>query len=118
MVAQASYLITFILEGITSFLLIALLYYGLRILTSFKKGMLERGWRILSVGIIFLVAGVLIMTLSSYIPVGGYLYQFAIGFNAVGICLAVLGFKSHYDVWSIGDGKSSKADQKVESAKT
>lgn len=115
MVAEASFVVTFILEGLTSFLLIALLYYALRILTSFKKGLLERGWRILSVGIILLVAGVLIMTLSNYITVGGYLYQLGIGINAIGVCLAVMGFKSHYDVWAIGKEDNSKVAPKIES---
>jgi len=114
MVEEASYFFTFVLEGIISFLLIALLYYALKILTSFKKGMLERGWKILSIGIIFLVAGGWIMTLSNYIFAGGYLYQLGLGIDGVGFCLAVLGFKSHYDIWSMGREVSAKLDQKEE----
>jgi hypothetical protein len=102
MVPAASNAVSLILEGIMSFLLIVLLYYAMKILTSFKKGMLERGWKYLSQGIIVLVVGEIVITLSNSFPMGGYLFQLGIAIDAVGVCLAVLGFKSHYDIWKIG----------------
>jgi len=112
MIPEASNLVTFVLEGVMSFLLIALLYYAMRILTSFKKGMLERGWKLLSEGIIILVGGELIITLSNYQSAGGYLFQLGIGVDALGVCFAILGFKSHSDIWKVG--KEHKEPEPVE----
>ena len=109
MVSEASSAVTLVLEGLMGFLLIGLLYYALRILTSFKKGMLERGWKFLSEGIILLVGGELLLTLSNYMSLGGYLFQLGIGIDAVGVCLALLGFKSHYDIWELGKGHPKEA---------
>ena len=102
MISEASNLVTFGLEGLVSFLLIALLYYALRILTSFKKGMLERGWKLICQGIIILVAGELVILLSDYQPTGGYLYQLGTGIDTLGLCLVILGLKAHYDIWRMG----------------
>ena len=113
MIPAASSAVSLILEGIMSFLLIALLYYAMKILTSFKKGILERGWKFLSQGIIILVVGEIVITLSNSVPLGGYLFQLGIGIDAVGVCLAVLGFKSHYDIWTIGK-EPPKTESKAE----
>ena len=102
MVLEASSSITVLLEGIMFFLLIALLYYATSILTSFKRGMLEKGWKYLSEGIIVLVAGEVLLEVSNYFPLGGFLYQLGIGIDAMGVILAVIGFRSHSSIWTIG----------------
>jgi uncharacterized membrane protein HdeD (DUF308 family) len=102
MSAEASSFVTLALESIMSFLLIALLYYALKILTPFRKGMLEQGWKLLSQGIIILVVGELVITLSNYETMGGYLFQLGIGIDMVGVGFAVFGFKSHNDIWKMG----------------
>ena len=109
MIAQASTTVTLILEAIMSFLLIGLLFYAMKILTSFKKGILEHGWKLLSQGIIILVAGELVLDLSNSFPLGGYLFQLGLGIDAIGVCFAVLGFKSHYDIWSMKEDRKSDA---------
>jgi hypothetical protein len=117
MVAESSNLVTLLLEGIMGFLLLGLLYYAMRILTSFKRGMLERGWRLLSVGIIILVAGELVLTVSNYNPVGGYLFQLGIGIDSIGVLLAVLGFKSHFEIWNTGKAQSKHVNTEIEATR-
>ncbi|HXQ91638.1 MAG TPA: hypothetical protein VN739_01435 [Nitrososphaerales archaeon] len=118
MIPEASNFVTFLLEGVMSVMLIALLFYALRILTSFKKGMLERGWKLLSQGIVILVVGELIISLSNYQSAGGYLFQLGIGVDAIGVGLAVFGFKSHHDIWRMGKEYRDKDSAPTAEAKS
>jgi hypothetical protein len=67
MVSTASSFLTVVLESLMFFLLITVLYYAARFLTSFKRGMLEQGWKLLSQGIIIIVGGEIILAISNYI---------------------------------------------------
>jgi hypothetical protein len=116
MIPEASPALTSALEGVILVMLLALLYYALRILTAFKKGILERGWRIMSQGIIVLVAGELVTTVSYSVSLGGYLYQLGTGLDALGVCIVVLGLKSHCDIWLVGSKDPDQIqiqDQKI-----
>lgn len=93
--------------------MVALLYYALRILTTFRKGMLEKGWKFIAQGIIVLVAGQFITTVSYSFPVGGYLYQIGTGVDALGVVFILLGAKIHLDVWSVGKNDSRKSETRA-----
>jgi hypothetical protein len=54
MVLDGANLSAFILEYIMPFLLIILLFHAVNILATFRKGLLERGWKFLSMSIIIL----------------------------------------------------------------
>jgi len=110
-VIAASGALTGLLEATIAILLIALLYYALIILTTFKKGMLERGWKIISWGIIVLVVAQLTLALSEYVSVLGDLYQVGLAMDAIGVFLTVLGLKWHCDVWRAGNEKSHTQDR-------
>jgi len=90
------------------FLLVVLLFYAVNILRAFRKGMLERGWKLLSQGIIILVVGEVLLGFSNYYPVGGYLYQLGLAVDMVGVFCAILGFRSQYIIWSTGFEKQQK----------
>lgn len=108
MIPPASAALTSALEAVILVMLVALLFYALKILTAFKKGILERGWKIISEGIIVLVAGEFVTAVSYSISLGGYLYQLGTGMDALGVCVVVLGLKSHCDIWLAG--KKEKAE--------
>lgn len=103
MIGEYASLTTFILQGIIAFLLVILLFYAVSILATFRKGMLERGWKYLSVGLIILVGGDVVLTLSNYYTSGGVLYELGLAIDAAGVVFAILGFKSHRDIWASGN---------------
>jgi hypothetical protein len=116
LVLEASSSVTTLEQAIIAVLLIGLLYYALRILTSFRRGLLEQGWKIISWGAIILVAGQLLVALSAYVSLNGFLYQFGVGIDAVGVFFAILGLKSHLSIWEIG--KESKAKNSTRTEKS
>ncbi len=78
-------------------------YYAVRLLSTFRKGMLERGWKLVVVGAILLgVAQIPILTaalisgsLSRPLTDAGELVRFA------GIIFLILGFRAQYQIWKI-----------------
>jgi hypothetical protein len=111
MEAAPGFLTTF-LESIMFFLLLFLLYYAIRLLTSFRRGMLEQGWNFLSEGIIIIVGGEIILALSNYFPLTGYLFPVGLSVDAVGVLFAMMGFRSHYHIWRVDDKRLSSETEK------
>jgi hypothetical protein len=82
-------------------------YYAVRLLASFRKGMLERGWRLVVFGAIllgiaqipFLVAAVTLGNLSSMLDDAGEAFRF------IGMIFLILGFRAQYQIWRV-DRKS------------
>ena len=90
---------TLVLGGFVVAFMVGMLYYVLEVLTTFRKGMLEPGWKSLALGSLVAIIGQLLVTLSIYKPFDGYLFQLGTGIDIIGAYLFVKGFKSHHDVW-------------------
>jgi hypothetical protein len=76
-------------------------YYSVRLLTSLRKGILEKGWRRVSLGAIFLLIGQ-IPFIASGIGPANYFAIFSYSETAlrfIGIVFLTLGFKAQYEVW-------------------
>ncbi|HYB04644.1 MAG TPA: hypothetical protein VED17_09285 [Nitrososphaerales archaeon] len=78
-------------------------YYAVRLLASFRKGMLERGWRLVVFGAIllgvaqipFLVAAITSGNLSTTLVAVGDLVRF------MGMISLILGFRAQYQIWRV-----------------
>ena len=98
---------TLIPEGAGIVVLSIFGYYAVRLLSSFRKGMLERGWKLTVYGAIFLgvaqipfIASALSSgNLSIFIGYVGNAFRF------FGILFLILGFRAQYQIWKV-DKKS------------
>jgi hypothetical protein len=87
-------------------------YYALKLMTSFRKGMLERGWRLVTFGAIilalaqipFLISLASPSLLMSTLRTVGNLSRF------LGIVLLTLGFRDQYKIWRIDKKEISELD--------
>lgn len=78
-------------------------YYAWRLLSSFRKGLLERGWRLVAAGAIVLAIAQIPFLASLVFPPhsmailvpAGNLARFA------GIILLTLGFRDQYKIWRV-----------------
>jgi hypothetical protein len=93
--------LTFAITG--SVILSVFGFYSIRLLTSLRKGMLEKGWKRVAIGAIFLLLGQFPYLIAefgptSYITNLGYLELLL---RLIGIVLITLGFKAQYEVWRL-----------------
>ena len=93
-----------------------MLYYVLEVLTTFRKGLLEEGWKYLSQGSLVAIIGQILVTISIYKPLDGYLFQIGTGIDIFGAYLFVKGFKSHHDVWHGEDKRIDRVSVVPESS--
>ncbi len=102
-------IVSIILDVIGAMLLVMLSYYAFATLLWMRAGKLEKSWRYLSRAVIFLTAGVLLFSLISSVPPDLILpfTWIASSTMLVGTFLLLLGFRSHYLVWS---GKELRDD--------
>jgi len=78
-------------------------FYAVRLLSSFKRGMLEKGWKNVTQGAIilvlaqipFLLAGITPSTLSSILIGAGDLLRL------IGIIFLIVGFRAQYQIWRV-----------------
>lgn len=76
-------------------------YYAVGMLASFRRGMLERGWRMVTVGAIilalaqipFLVASFSSSPFASLLMYSGNISRF------IGIIFLIVGFRDQYRIW-------------------
>ena len=104
-------IVSIFLDIVGAVLLVLLSYYAFATLLWMRAGKLEKSWRYLSRAVIFLTAGVLLFSLSSSVPPNILLpfTWFASAIMLVGTFLLLLGFRSHYLVWS---GKELRVEKK------
>jgi hypothetical protein len=84
---------------------IGLGYYAIRMLFLSRRGRLENGWRLVTFGGIMFLIGFLSLTLQdlTFAYTMPYYVTDVIGttFSFTGLTLFMLGFRSHYSVWSL-----------------
>lgn len=101
---------------IGTMLLSALGYYVFRLLSSFRKGMLERGWKLVTYGAIVLALAQIPFIIGSLgSPNVSNIYTIAGNFLRVaGVFLLILGFRNQYQVWRLDDKKDAKKEFSTE----
>ncbi|MDA4131129.1 MAG: hypothetical protein OK457_10190, partial [Thaumarchaeota archaeon] len=74
-------------------------FYSVKLLTSFRKGILELGWRRVSTGAIFLILGQFPFLLSGIVSAEQATSLQYVGnlFRFIGIIFIALGFKTQYE---------------------
>lgn len=78
-------------------------FYALKILANFKSGMLEKGWKQVAIGAIFLILAQLLMIVSQA-SIAGLTYPlFIIGsaLRLLGMIFMIIGLREHYLVWRV-----------------
>jgi len=94
-------------------------YYSIRILRSFKGGLLGNGWKYICIAVPFLIFGQLITSMggSSSIAItqGQILRVLGASLSAVGGLMIVIGFRSQFRAWNPKGLKSAptSAEQKA-----
>ena len=102
MALSGTVLISVILDTVGVALLAVLLYYACATLFLMRKGKLEKSWRYMSVAVIILAIGVILFALSALVQPGLTVPVMWVASTVmiIGTFLLLLGFRSHYRVWS------------------
>lgn len=82
-------------------LLVVFGYYAMRLLQSFKSGILENGWKRVTLGAIFLALGQFprLAALVSSTSLASYFEYPELLLRLLGILFLILGFRAQYQVW-------------------
>ena len=79
-------------------------YYSIRILKSFKGGLLGKGWRFISIAVPFLVFGQLATSMggssSASLLQDQILKVIGASLSAIGGLMIVIGFRSQFKLWT------------------
>jgi hypothetical protein len=106
-----------ILNFASALALVVLAYYALRIFIHMRLGRLERGWRLITEGIIFISSGFFFVAVDHALPRNSLLYFYIDSVGAVlslvGIVLMLFGLHSHYDVWYKKTASENREDQQT-----
>jgi protein-S-isoprenylcysteine O-methyltransferase Ste14 len=99
---------------------IVLGYYAVRMLIMSRMGRLENGWRLITFGAILFTVGFLSLTLQdltmAYTPLYFVSDYIGTGFSFAGLLLFMLGFRSHYRVWSLKSFRARRSEKTFEKA--
>ena len=87
--------------GLTGVLIFS--FYAVKLLGSFRHGVLEKGWKEVTQGAIilalaqipFLVAGIYPTSFNTALVYAGNLFRF------IGLAFLILGFRTQYQVWRL-----------------
>lgn len=101
--ATTQSLILGMLDLASAVALVILAYYALRIFIHMRLGRLEKGWKFITEGIVFMSIGFFFVAVDHALPRSSSLYFYIDSVGAVlsliGIVLMLLGLHSHYVVW-------------------
>jgi len=78
-------------------------FYDIRLLASFKSGMLEEGWKKVTFGAIILAVAQIPFVASSFIPsqISSLLGDVGMLLRFIGILFLILGFRAQYKIWRL-----------------
>lgn len=97
--------------------LVVLAYYALRIFIHMRLGKLERGWKLITQGIVIISSGFFFVALDHALPRNSVMYFYIDSVGAVlslgGIVLMLFGLHSHYVVWYKKSMSSDGGDQET-----
>ena len=95
-------------EAVGIFVLIAFGYYALRLLASFRKGMLEKGWRDVTIGAIILAIAQFPILASGVSENGMFDLLGSAGalLRLTAMIFLILGLRSQYQVWRLDKKKN------------
>jgi hypothetical protein len=82
-------------------------YYATRMIFYMRKGRMERAWKYLTSGAIFIIVGSVFFSITDIVPAYGTAYlisdNLGTGIMSGGFILLLLGFRSLYRVWTLKD---------------
>lgn len=81
----------------------AFAFYALKILANFRSGMLERGWKDVALGAVFLISAQLLLLISQIGAAGltNSLDLAASLLRFLAMIFLILGLREHYLVWRV-----------------
>lgn len=85
-------------------------YYSIKILRSFRGGVLSKGWKYISIAVPFLILGQILVGMSGYGSIGvvHLLRTAGASFSAIGGLMIVIGFRAEHNAWNPKQLKNSK----------
>ena len=109
-------LVSIVFDSIGAVLLAALFYYTLATLVRMRRGKLEKSWRYMLRSVIILSIGVLFFASSLFVPANLMMLVMwtASTFMIIGTFLLLLGFRSHYRVWSGAELREQEKKSRIE----
>lgn len=103
------------MQVLGAFVLSIFVYYAVRLLSSFRKGMLEKGWKLVALGASILALAQVpyifsslfnilsLGRLSTVASLAGSLIRFA------GVIVLILGFREQYQIWRVDKIKEGRS---------
>ncbi len=84
-------------------------FYAVRLLASFKKGMLEKGWKLVTYGAIVLVLAQIPFLIGAFSPAARSSLLSDMGdlFRLLGMLFLIFGFREQYQVWRVDEKEVS-----------
>ena len=102
--------------------LVILAYYALRIFVHMRLGRLEKGWRLITQGMVIMSSGFIFVAIDHAMPRGTLLYFYIDSVGAVlslvGIVFLLVGLHSHYVVWYKKSAALTESREKEERNET
>jgi hypothetical protein len=91
-------------EGVAGMILLGIFgFFAISLLRSFKNGILESGWKKVTIGAIFLVLGQFpyLAALISSASLARYFEYPMLLLRLLGLVFLILGFRAQYQVWRV-----------------
>jgi hypothetical protein len=91
-------------------------FYAVRLLRSFKEGILEKGWKWVSIGAILLAVAQLpyLASETATVSIATALNDVGMLMRFSGLVFLILGFKAQYEIWRVDNKKSSSGPKQNE----
>ena len=105
-------LVSILLDSISLAIILGMGFYSLKLILVMRRGALEKSWRYISAGSLFLVFGIVGFAVSSIM---GSILLFNLS-EALMICggsLMLLGLRSHYEFWQLPKMKLAKDSERL-----
>lgn len=92
------------LDLIGFFLILGIGFYAVRLVGSFKRGSLERGWRYITIAALFLVIAQISYLFMAVVPEYSTLaINAGIVFDILGSLFLLIGLRAHFNVWHVNE---------------
>jgi hypothetical protein len=91
-------------------------FYALRLLTSFKNGLLEKGWRFVSIGAISLALAQIPFFAAEFASpsVASFLMIVGNGARLIGMGFLLFGFRAQYEIWRVDKKELPPSEEKTQ----
>ncbi|MCL5067499.1 MAG: hypothetical protein M1368_03995 [Thaumarchaeota archaeon] len=99
--------------SISMIIVLAFAFYAIKLLASFRSGMLEKSWKQVAIGAVLLIFAQMLFVLSgegfpniiSFLSTAATLTRFA------AMVFIILGMRSHYQIWRLDNKTLEKGSE-------